>query len=54
MMASKAPEEVESEERSVVDEARRSPAEGPPVEVPWIWEAEKRLENGGASAIGYG
>jgi hypothetical protein len=36
MMASKAPEEAGREVRSVVDEARRSVAEGPPVEVPWI------------------
>jgi hypothetical protein len=50
MMASKAPVEPEAappvgrEVRSVVDEARRSPAEGRPLlEVDWIWEAEKRL-----------
>lgn len=40
MMASKAPEEVDeppgSEERSGVEDARRSVAEGPPVAVLWI------------------
>lgn len=50
MMASKAPEEEEEErveDRSGVDEARRSVAEGPPVvDVLWIWEAEKRLHWG--------
>lgn len=43
MMASKGPEDAGRVERSGVDEARRSVAEGPPVAVPWIWDAEKRL-----------
>lgn len=41
MMASKAPWLAEAEAlRSPVEEARRSPAEGPPVEVDWICDAE--------------
>jgi hypothetical protein len=46
MMASKALEAVPPgrEDRSVVEEARRSVAEGPPAEADWIWEAEKRLQ----------
>jgi hypothetical protein len=44
IMASKAPEEVvEREVRSDVEPPRRSPADGPPVEVDWICDAEKRL-----------
>lgn len=47
MMASKELDEAApaagTEVRSVVDEARRSVAEGPPLEVDWICEAEKRL-----------
>lgn len=50
MMASNGPPDeadVGREVRSVVDEARRSVAEGPPVDaVDWIWAAEKRLRLG--------
>lgn len=47
MMASKGPEETGSltvrEERSVVEEPRRSPAPREEVVVDWIWEAENNL-----------
>lgn len=43
MMASKGPEVAEMEVKSVVEEARRSVAEGPPVEVPWMVEAANNL-----------
>ena len=46
MMASKAPEEFEREVRSDVEPPSRSPADGAPVEVDWICEAEKRLFDG--------
>lgn len=47
MMASKgpsAPAELDSAERSVVEEARRSPAEEEPALEDWTWEAAKSLE----------
>lgn len=41
MMASKAPcEEAAVVERSPVEEESRSAADGPLVDVDWIWEAE--------------
>lgn len=46
MTASKGAEAAEPEAkvvRSVVLEARRSVAEGAPVALDWIWEAEMRL-----------
>lgn len=39
MMASNAWEATEEALRSDVEEARRSPAEAPPAEVDWTWEA---------------
>lgn len=38
MMASNV-DVVEAAERSAVEEANRSPAEAPPAEVDWTWEA---------------
>lgn len=45
MTASKAPEAAPlgRDARSVVDEARRSVADGPPEELDWTCEADKRL-----------
>lgn len=44
MTASKGPEELLVREvRSEVDAASRSVAEGAPVVLDWIWEAEMRL-----------
>lgn len=44
MTASNGPEELLlSEVRSEVDAASRSVAEGAPVVLDWIWEAEMRL-----------
>lgn len=45
-MASKAPEAAPlgRDVKSVVDEASKSVADGPPAAVDWIWEAEKSLD----------
>lgn len=45
MMASKGPDAEGMEVRSVVEEARRSVAEGPPVAVPWMVDAANKLDD---------